>query len=181
MHAQRGARVRQYRTSWYGSHVSVYVSREAFAVLYSARRRHVYKGFLLPFLSATADDQRLEVARAIWKEQEVKRRDPSTVPGLASHASPAGLVEQFPNLAEFMTCAVYDDNARRESPTVTIWAQAGQWKASVKDRAEALVMWLSAEKLPELLQMLELFVLEAEAPWRVDEYGSDQKGKRVKK
>lgn len=111
----------------------------------------------------------------------MKRRDPSTVPGLATHASPVGLVDQFPNLAEFMTCAAFEDNARRESPTVTIWAQAGQWKASVKDRAESLVMWLSAEKLPELLQMLELFVLEAEAPWRIDEYGSDQKGKRAKK
>jgi len=161
--------------------VSVYVSRERAAVLYSARQRHVYKGFLLSFLSPNAHDQRLQIANAIWKEQEVKRKDPKAMSGLATHASPGALADDFPHLAEFLTTATFEDGTRRESPTVTIWAAGGQWKCSVKDRAESLVMWLSAEKLQELMQMLELFVLESDAPWRNDDFTSEQKGKRIKK
>jgi len=111
----------------------------------------------------------------------MKRKDPQSVPGLASHASPDLIKGHYPNLAEFLTCAAYEDGARREAPTITLWAQSGQWKMSVKDRAEGLVMWLSAEKLLELLQMAELFVLESDAPWRIDEMGNPDKGKRTKR
>lgn len=110
----------------------------------------------------------------------MKKKDPKKVSGLAQHAAPSILETSYPNLAQFMTIAQYEDGERREAPTVTVWAQGGLWKASVKDRAEGLVMWLSAEKLLELLQLVDLYCLEEDAPWRQDDPLSERKGKRVK-
>lgn len=117
----------------------------------------------------------------IW-EVVMKRKLAADLPSLMTHASVAGLLEHFPNIASFMTTAVFEDTKeRRDAPTITLWCLSGQWKASVKDKAEGLVMFLNAETLPELLQLIELYVLEAEAPWKYDELGSPQKGKRVER
>lgn len=112
----------------------------------------------------------------------MKRKDLSKSRSTAFHASPDGLSKTFPKLAEFMTSAVFDGSKdRRESPTVTIWAVGGTWRASIKDRAEGLVLWLSAPDIMELLGMMEEFVLSSEAPWRHDEQGHERQGKRVQK
>lgn len=112
----------------------------------------------------------------------MKRKDRSECPGLATHASARGLTELYPNLSEFMTAAQFEgDGDRREAPTITVWASGGQWKASVKDRAEGLVMWLSADSWAELWQMVDLMCLESTAPWRHDDPSHDRNGKRVKK
>lgn len=112
----------------------------------------------------------------------MKKKDLSKSRSALFHADPQGLKESFPKLAEFLTAATFEGGKeRRESPTVTIWATGGTWRASVKDRAESLVLWLSAPHIGELLTMLEDFVLEASAPWRHDEQGHERDGKRRKK
>lgn len=112
----------------------------------------------------------------------MRRKTLEQLVGIRVHGSPAGLAETHPNMAEFMTAATFEQDGKtepRESPTLTVWCAGGQWKASVKDRAEGLVMWLSAETWAELLQMVDLFVMEVAAPWRHDEGALN--GKRVKK
>lgn len=112
----------------------------------------------------------------------MKRKDLAKMKAPLLHADPDGLTQAFPKLAEFMTAATWDGaKDRRESPTITVWATGGTWRASVKDRAEGLVMWLSAPCIGELLTMLETFVLSPDAPWRHDEQGHERQGKRVKK
>lgn len=112
----------------------------------------------------------------------MKRKDASAMRSLVTHASPAGLVDKFPNIAEFMTAATFEGSSeRRDAPTVTFWALGGLWKASVKDKAEGLVMFLSADTFLELVQLIELYVLEAEAPWKYDDIASPNKGKRVER
>jgi hypothetical protein len=112
----------------------------------------------------------------------MKRKDVSRIAAASTHASPEGIVKSFPKLSEFMTAAVYDGGKeRRESPTVTVWCTAGTWRASIKDRAEGLVLWLSAPTVGELLAMLEEFCLSPAAPWRHEEEGHERNGKRVKK
>jgi len=112
----------------------------------------------------------------------MKRKDLSKSKSSLLHADPEGLAKSFPKLSEFLTAATFDGSKdRRESPTVTIWATSGTWRASVKDRAEGLVLWLSAPTVLELLGMLEDFCLSAEAPWRHDQDGHQRDGKRVKK
>jgi len=110
----------------------------------------------------------------------MRRKDQAKCSSLAEHAPSADVKTSYPNLADFLTAAVYEDGARRESPTVTIWATGGQWKVNVRDRAEELVMWLSAGTLLELLGMLELMVLESEGPWRHDSESHPRNGKRQK-
>jgi hypothetical protein len=165
----------------WGVGIEVFVLPDEFIVLRTTRYGHTYGGCLLPFTSHPAAAQRLEIARAIWGGCAMKRKDPTSVPGLAYHASPELTKGHYPSLTEFMTTAAFEDGTRRESPTLTLWAQGGQWKLTLRDRAEALVMWLSAEKLLELLQLAELFCLSGDGPWRIDEYGSPEKGKRQKK
>lgn len=112
----------------------------------------------------------------------MKRKDLSKMKSPLLHASTDGLAKSFPKLAEFMTTATFEGGKdRRESPTVTIWAAGGTWRASVKDRAEGLVLWLSAPDVLELFGMLEEFVLSAEAPWRHDDQAHERNGKRVQK
>lgn len=112
----------------------------------------------------------------------MKRKTIEQLVGVRVHANPGGLADTHPHLAEFLTAATFEVDGKhepREAPTITVWCAAGQWRASVKDRAEGLVMWLSSETWAELWQMVDLFVLEADAPWRHDEGALN--GKRVKK
>lgn len=112
----------------------------------------------------------------------MKRKPRSELKSVRWHAEQDKLLKSYPALSEFMTAAVYEDGDEvRESPTVTLWASGGQWKCSVKDRAESLVMWLSAESLADLLRLLEQFVLEPEGPWRHDDMAHERNGKRVRK
>jgi len=112
----------------------------------------------------------------------MKRKDLTKLKGVLLHASPDELSKNYPNLAEFMTAATYDGNKeRREAPTITIWAAGGQWKASVKDRAEGLVLWLVADTFGHLLELADGFVLDSGAPWRHDEMSHPRNGKRVGK
>lgn len=102
----------------------------------------------------------------------MKRKDVNAMAGARVHAAPGALAETHPNLAEFMTAAVFGENGtleQREAPTITVWCSGGQWRASVKDRAEGLVLFVAAESWPELWQMIDLFVMEESAPWRHDE------------
>jgi hypothetical protein len=133
------------------------------------------------FLSEFGEDQSAQVFQTIW-EGPMKRRDLAKLPSLRTHADPSDLVKAFPQLAEFMTCAMFEGSKeRRESPTVTLWAAGGQWKASVKDREEGLVLWLSAPGFRELVQLLEDFCQSSDAPWRHDDQAHERNGKRVKK
>lgn len=141
----------------------------------------MYRGRSLCFLRQGADNQVAEVWAAVWGIT-MKRKDLSKSKSALLHADPDGFKQSFPKLAEFMTAAMFEGGKeRRESPTVTLWATGGSWRASVKDRAESLVLWLSAPNVGELLAMLEDFVLEPTAPWRHDEQGHERDGKRRKK
>jgi hypothetical protein len=112
----------------------------------------------------------------------LKRKDVSKIPGTLKHASGEQLVKTYPRLAEFMTAAVFDGGKEtREAPTVTFWCGGGLWRASVKDREESLVLWLSAESPTQLLALLDEFCLNPTAPWRHDDVQDERKGKRVKK
>lgn len=177
-----GARSRglvRWKTKQFGRGVFVYVTQDAAEVLFTSRSGFLYKGAHLPFVSSCGADQKQEIADAIWGCRNMKKKDRAKTPGAGMHASPDLLKGHFPKLAEWLTAAVYEDGTSREAPTFTLWASGGQWKATLKDRAEGLVMWLSAEKLLELIGMAESFCQEEEGPWRVDDY-SPNHGKRKK-
>jgi hypothetical protein len=172
-------RVRRWKSQPFGRGVRVYVSESCFAIVLSTRRGYVYKCACLPFMSGCGLDQRQEIADTLWELRAMKKKSRAGSLAGALHASPDLLKGHYPNLAEWMTSAHYDDGEKREGPTLTLWCAGGQWKLTLKDRAEGLVMWLSSEKLLELLQLAETLCMEDEGPWRVDDYSSNH-GKRKK-
>ena len=108
----------------------------------------------------------------------MKKKEVVNAPG-----SPAASVDgmsKLPSLAEWMTATTYDDGTTRQTPTVTFWCQGGEWKANLRDRAEGLCLWLSAETWAELVKIIDAACQDAGYPWRRDEYGDPDKGKRAK-
>lgn len=173
--------VREWRSGYLRRSVRVWVSRERFYLLASTQLGCVYAGAVVPFVRRNADGQRSQILQHLWS-WPMKRKDLSKMKGSLLHAESDELKKVYPNLAEWMTAATFEGSKdRREAPTVTIWATGGQWRASLKDRAEGLVLWLSAGTLVELLDLAEAFVLSAEAPWRHDDTTHERNGKRVKK
>lgn len=161
--------------------VSVFVTPDRFVLLWATAAGLVYAGKAIAFSTRDGEQQERELWESVWREP-MKRKDLKSSLASKLHADTRGLKEAFPNLAEFMTAALFEGSKdRREGPTVTIWANGGQWRASVKDRAEGLVLWLAAPEIGELLTMLEGFVLSSDAPWRHDDQQHERNGKRVKK
>jgi len=177
----RESRIRRYRDRYFPRGTECWVSRDCCALLFSVRGGFLLGGLLHRFRACDAASQTSEIWKLIHERNDMKPKSVSSSSGSRTHADPGELLAPYPSLSEFLTCAAYEDGSRRESPTLTLWATSGQWKLSVKDRAESLVMWLSAASLQELLQMAELFVLEESAPWRHDDQASPDKGKRVRK
>lgn len=173
--------VLEYRGKYLPRGVRCFVTRSHFALHWTASCGVVYDGVFREFSTAAAEPQLYEVFTCIWG-RKMKRKDRNELRTADRHAEPGPLLATFPNLSEFLTAAVFEDTRdRRESPTVTVWAVGGQWKLAVKDRAEGLVLWLTAESLLEVLQLLELYCLEPSAPWRHDDQSHERNGKRVGK
>lgn len=163
--------VREFRWRYLPRNVRVYNSLYEYVVLWVDRGSRVYAGASRYFSSCDEDLARAEVMELVWRGP-MKRKDISAMAGARVHAAPGKLADTHPNLAEFMTAAVFGEDGQlenREAPTLTVWCAGGQWRASAKDRAEGLVLFVAAESWSELFQMLDLFVLEESAPWRHDE------------
>lgn len=159
----------------------VWVTSDAVLFIRTTRLGWVISGRHLPLLSEGVEDQSKEVWDLLWGVV-MKKKDLADTRSRSVHADPTEIKSTYPNLAEFMTCGVYEDiSERRQSPTITFWCAGGTWRASVKDRAEGLVLWLSAPSPLELMALLEDFVLSRDAPWRHDDQEHERNGKRAKK
>lgn len=173
--------VRRYRWEYLPKCVEVYVWRDKFLLRWVSRGGHCYSQDHVSFLPGGGESQRTQIMSRIW-EGPVKRKDVKKIVSAKSHADPVDLRKSYSNLADFMTAAVYEGSSDlRESPTVTFWCSGGEWRCSVKDRAEKLVMWLSDTSLLALVRLLEDFCLNVEGPWRHEDPAHARDGKRVRK
>jgi len=111
----------------------------------------------------------------------MKRKERQKLVGGLIHAKDEKLAKMFPLLHEWMTAARFDEGEdTRDAPTITLWAQGGQWRLSLRDRAEHLVMWLVGDTVQEVLKLAEGFCQDEQGPWRVDDAMNDRHGKRAK-
>jgi len=162
------------------SGVSVLYSHREVFVLWSDRSGRVYRGRSVPGVLSAGGGLKMHVARFIWSEDEAMKRKTLSRKGPRVHALDKELALSHPLLHEWMTAAVWEGSQEvRLGPTVTVWATNGEFRAAVKDRAEGLVMWLSAPSWSDLWQMCNDFCQSSEAPWREDDSGSPEKGKRI--
>lgn len=106
------------------------------------------------------------------------RKKSVTSVGSGPAASTEGL-SKLPSLAEWMTTTSFEDGTPRIVPTVTFWCSNGEWKANLRDRAEGLCLWLSAPTWSDLVKMIDLACQDESYPWRRDEFGDPEKGKRA--
>lgn len=172
---------RRLRCKYLKCGTEVWVLPDHFYCIARSRSGFVWSCAVVRFVSGSGDDQLGEILRHQWR-WPVKRKDTAKIASAKHHAAPGSLKKSHPQLSEFMTAALFDgEDGQRESPTVTVWCSGGLWRCSVKDRAEGLVMWLSAESPEELLEVIEGFVFSTDAPWRHDDTAHERNGKRVKK
>jgi hypothetical protein len=161
--------------------VSVWLGRGFFYLQWSNRRGFMYRSVMKRFPGLHPRNNRQYLMDAT-REKDMRRKVVANIPTAAFHASADPLLAKFKDLDEFLRSATFEGQTEmREAPTITLWAGGGQWKVSVKDRAENLVLWLSASTLTDLLVLLDSMVLSEEAPWRCDENGHERKGKRIQK
>lgn len=155
------------------------VSPRSFVPVFRAEWGRDRMGLPVPFLSAVADHQRAQLWRFVWGIPgggQVKRKEVSKT-AAQDHAARAGL-DKLANFAEWMTSGVFEDGSARQAPTVTVWCSAGEWKCNLRDRAEGLCLWLSADTWAELVKLINDYCQASAAPWRVDD-GGPQDGKRL--
>lgn len=81
-------------------------------------------------------------------------------------ASDKEFQKTHPAIVEFMTLRKDDAGSARQTSSLLIFCEDGQWKCCLCEREEELTLWASADTLAELLEALEA-VLQSPAPqWR---------------
>lgn len=75
----------------------------------------------------------------------------------------------YPALAEYITCD-WLEGERRETSTLGISVDAGQWKARLADRDSGLVTFVSGDGFYAVLDALEGRLARGEADWRRDQF-----------
>lgn len=161
--------------------LSVWLCRTHYALLHRTRAGYVYSCQVVRFLSADGDEQLAQLWSSIHGGP-MKRPTVDSAARPVNHASAAEVQKRWPALHEWLTSARWEeDGADRIAPTVTIWAQSGQWKMCLRDRDQSLVLWLAADSIVELMKLADGLVLSESAPWRHDDPGHERNGKRQKK
>lgn len=174
--------LREWRIGIWGRGLHLWYTRRVVFILWSDRSGRIFRGRVVRPVSRRVGDLKHEIAAVIWGAQEVKRKTIEKSKRERLLADPKGLAEDYPRLAEWLTAGVFEDSKEpRIGPTFTMWCVGGEWRAALKDRAESLVCWLSAQTWGELMEMADAFCQSAEAPWRHDGDGTPEKGKRVKR
>lgn len=80
----------------------------------------------------------------------------------------------YPALAEYLTCD-WLEGAVRETSTLGISVDAGQWKARLADRDTGLVTFVSSDGFYAVLDALEGRLARGEADWRRDQFAKPKK------
>jgi hypothetical protein len=82
----------------------------------------------------------------------------------------------YPALAEYLTID-WLEGERRETATLGISVDAGQWKARLADRDSGLVTFVSGDGFYAVLDALEGRLARGEADWRRDQYAKPKRKK----
>jgi len=84
----------------------------------------------------------------------------------------------WPALAEFLSLSRWEDGEARETGSVTVFVDAGMWKACLSDKDGKRVAFLSARTPEGLFEALEEGLQADRLDWRAQR---EQGGSRSKK
>jgi len=82
------------------------------------------------------------------------------------------------DLWAYLTDTAYEDGSPREPSSLLVFVQDGQLKGMLRDKAEGLCLWGTANSLADLLALLDVMVADPESVWRVDRQQPGQAAKR---
>ncbi len=84
----------------------------------------------------------------------------------------------YPAICEYMTQGTWPDGTPRETSTLSMFVDAGMWKACFKDRDQGQVLFVSAKTPEQLLQTIETQLATGGAEWRPDHGYGKKNGKK---
>lgn len=88
------------------------------------------------------------------------------------------MASDYPALYEYLTLDWLEGQAR-ETATLGVSVDAGQWKVRLADRDNGLVCFVSADGFYAALEALERHLADGSADWRRDQFAKGKKpGKR---
>ncbi len=76
--------------------------------------------------------------------------------------------QEFPSLFEHLSDTTFDDGSERETSTVLLFVDGGQWKACLHDRQEGLSLWVSGATYGDVMSALEADLAAGGGSWRSD-------------
>lgn len=86
--------------------------------------------------------------------------------------------KEMPTLWEFLTTDKWEDGSSRETGTVFVFREAGQWRACLNDRDSNHVGFVSGDTFKSLWKAVEKQLAEQRVDWRQSRQGRQGGAKR---
>lgn len=102
-------------------------------------------------------------------------RGQSATPGADLPADPV-FPSRYPVIWEYLTINRYDSGESRQTATLMLLVEGGQWKACLNDRESTRSLWVAGDAMEGVLGALERALDDPGAAWRV--YQAFKKPKR---
>lgn len=89
--------------------------------------------------------------------------------------------KKHPTVLEVLTTRAVVDGSETNRVSLSLFTQDGQWKAILKDKKDALCLWVTAPTMALLWASIEACLIDPETVWRKDRYAGAAAANRVKK
>lgn len=113
----------------------------------------------------------------------MKKVDHAKVKKVEKHLSSLVGLEKFPQLAHFLSDALYeggDKPEEREGGSIWLQARGGELQIVLKEPSQGLMMRIAVPSWAALAATLEASLGDAGSMWEVDAYASQRKFKKRK-
>lgn len=97
--------------------------------------------------------------------------------GTGTESAPADqeFAKKYPTLFAFLSDARWSSGEARETGSVLIFCQDGQFKAMVKDKDSGYIAFVTKGTFKTLLEAIERGLVEEKLDWRVDAFKTKKK------
>jgi hypothetical protein len=112
-------------------------------------------------------ESRLEVVMQYVRKLVADETSRRVVRGKAAEA----WVKAHPALWEYLTVDRYEDGSPRQPSMLCLFCEDGFIKLALQDRQEGRSLWVSAESIPEAVELLEGNLSEGRGEWRRSRQG----------
>lgn len=134
---------------------------------------------LVPGLSSVTDEYIHKRGWEMLRKADMKRAD------ILGNAALIGgdYSVLYPTVWAYLTQATWEDGSVRKTSSITLFTDAGQLKAVLKDKETNLSLWSAGQSIEQVLGVMEALLLDPTAVWRQDrqETGSSNRVKPQKR